>query len=108
MALDLQFSLWKQSTRRMPDKSSLRVRKLNRREVRDLDVKITFMEGIVRRDPRYVEALQILGDHYTQRGRFGHSWGKAVNNYRRAVVLTSFIDRRGINNIELVVTVYVA
>ena len=57
----------------MPDKSSLRVRKLNRREVRDLDVKITFMEGIVRRDPRYVEALQILGDHYTQRGRFGHS-----------------------------------
>jgi len=28
------------------------------------------MEGIIRRDPDYVEALQLLGDHYTQRGRF--------------------------------------
>jgi tetratricopeptide (TPR) repeat protein len=28
------------------------------------------MEGIVRRDPDYVDALQLLGDHYTQRGRF--------------------------------------
>ena len=57
----------------MPDKSSLKVKKLSRRDVRDLDIKISFMEGIVRRDPRYIEALQILGDHYTQRGRFGHS-----------------------------------
>jgi hypothetical protein len=31
------------------------------------------MEGVVRRDSRYVEALQILGDHYTQRGRYDHS-----------------------------------
>lgn len=38
---------------------------------RELDVKIGFMEGIVRRDPSYVDALQLLGDHYTQRGRFG-------------------------------------
>ncbi|HYG22223.1 MAG TPA: hypothetical protein VEH04_05510 [Verrucomicrobiae bacterium] len=30
------------------------------------------MEGVVRRDPNYVEALQLLGDHYTQRGRFDH------------------------------------
>ncbi|MBU6410203.1 MAG: hypothetical protein KGR98_07430 [Verrucomicrobia bacterium] len=37
---------------------------------RDLDVKIRFLEGIVRRDPNYVDALQLLGDHYTQRGRF--------------------------------------
>jgi len=37
---------------------------------RDLDVKIEFMEGILRRDPDYVDALQLLGDHYTQRGRF--------------------------------------
>jgi tetratricopeptide (TPR) repeat protein len=37
---------------------------------RELDVKIGFMEGIVRRDPNYVDALQLLGDHYTQRGRF--------------------------------------
>ncbi len=28
------------------------------------------MEGLVRRDPNYVDALQLLGDHYTQRGRF--------------------------------------
>ncbi len=28
------------------------------------------MEGIVRRDPDYVDALQLLGDDYTQRGRF--------------------------------------
>lgn len=49
--------------------------KNNRRSTRsfhrDLDVKIEFMEGIVRRDPAYVDALQLLGDHYTQRGRFG-------------------------------------
>jgi len=37
---------------------------------RELDVKIQFMEGLVRRDPDYVDALQLLGDHYTQRGRF--------------------------------------
>ncbi|HEV2391346.1 MAG TPA: hypothetical protein VG146_03185 [Verrucomicrobiae bacterium] len=41
--------------------------------MRDLDVKITFLEGIVGRDPGYVEALQVLGDHYTQRGRFERS-----------------------------------
>src|SRR4051812_27523316 len=53
--------------------NSVKSKKLNRREVRDLEVKITFMEGIVRRDPKYVEALQILGDHYTQRGKYNHS-----------------------------------
>jgi tetratricopeptide (TPR) repeat protein len=57
----------------MPVKNSAKSKKLSRREVRDLDIKITFMEGIVRRDPRYIEALQILGDHYTQRGRFDNS-----------------------------------
>ena len=57
----------------MPVKSSVKAKKLNRKEVRDLDIKITFMEGIVRRDPKYVEALQILGDHYTQRGQFDFS-----------------------------------
>lgn len=45
-------------------------RKLSRNEQRDLDVKIGFMEGIVNRDPAYVEALQILGDDYTRRGKF--------------------------------------
>lgn len=39
-------------------------------ETRDLDVRIHFIEGLVRRDPGYVDALQLLGDHYTQRGRF--------------------------------------
>jgi tetratricopeptide (TPR) repeat protein len=45
-------------------------RKTNRVTQRELDVKIEFMEGVVRRDPNYVDALQLLGDHYTQRGRF--------------------------------------
>ena len=57
----------------MPRKSSVRHKKLSRRETRELDTKISFLEGIVRRDPRFIEALQILGDHYTQRGRFEHS-----------------------------------
>jgi tetratricopeptide (TPR) repeat protein len=57
----------------MPRKSSARTKKLSRKEVRDLEVKITFLEGLVDRDPQYVEALQLLGDHYTQRGRFDHS-----------------------------------
>ena len=57
----------------MPQKSTVRSKKLSRKELRDLDVKITFLEGIIHRDPHYVEALQILGDHYTQRGRFDHS-----------------------------------
>lgn len=39
-------------------------------EKRDLDTKIQFIEGLIRRDPDYVDALQLLGDHYTQRGRF--------------------------------------
>jgi tetratricopeptide (TPR) repeat protein len=57
----------------MPQKRSARGKKLSRKETRDLDVKITFLEGLVNRDPQYVEALQVLGDHYTQRGRFERS-----------------------------------
>ena len=53
----------------MPVKSSAR-KKSSRASQRDLDIKIEFMEGLVRRDPDYVDALQLLGDHYTQRGRF--------------------------------------
>jgi Flp pilus assembly protein TadD len=52
----------------MPAKNTAK-KKLNRTEQRDLDTKIEFIEGLVRRDPDYVDALQILGDHYTQRGR---------------------------------------
>jgi cytochrome c-type biogenesis protein CcmH/NrfG len=53
----------------MPQKSSASSKPLTRKETRELDVKIAFLEGLVRRDPQYVEALQILGDHYAQRGR---------------------------------------
>jgi tetratricopeptide (TPR) repeat protein len=53
----------------MAVKSSGR-KKMTRAELRELDVKIDFIEGLVRRDPGYVDALQLLGDHYTQRGRY--------------------------------------
>jgi tetratricopeptide (TPR) repeat protein len=53
----------------MSVKSSAR-KKVGRASLRDLDTKIEFMEGLVRRDPDYVDALQLLGDHYTQRGRY--------------------------------------
>jgi len=52
----------------MPYKPNLR-KKLTRQEQRDLDVEINFVEGIVRRAPDYIEALQLLGDGYTKRGR---------------------------------------
>ena len=47
-----------------------RQKKLTRDEERNLDIEIGFIEGVVRRDPTYLEALQILGDNYTRRGRF--------------------------------------
>ncbi len=53
----------------MPIQSSAG-KKLSRACQRDLDTRIEFMEGLVRRDPDYVDALQLLGDHYTQRGRY--------------------------------------
>jgi len=54
----------------MPNKVSNPRRKPTRQELKDLDLEIQFLEGIRRRDPTYVEALQILGDDYTRRGRF--------------------------------------
>lgn len=53
----------------MPPKNSAR-KKSNPTDLRDLDAKIEFMEGLVRRAPDYVDALQLLGDHYTARGRY--------------------------------------
>ena len=53
----------------MPQKPADR-KKLTRDEQRDLDIRIGFMEGVVRRDPGFVEALQILGDDYTRRGKY--------------------------------------
>jgi len=57
----------------MPVKANARSRKPTRKELRDLDVKISFLEGLVRRDPSYVDALQYLGDLYARRGQFDKS-----------------------------------
>jgi tetratricopeptide (TPR) repeat protein len=54
----------------MPNKTNSPRKRPTRQELRDLDLEISFLEGIVRRDPGYVEALQILGDNYTRRGRY--------------------------------------
>lgn len=40
----------------------------------DLDFEIRFFEGVIARDPNYVEALQILGDAYTKTGQ----WAKGL------------------------------
>ncbi len=55
---------------RMPKKPFTARKKLTRQELHNLDVEISFLGGLVRRDPDYVEALQILGDAYTRRGEF--------------------------------------
>ncbi|MDE2680606.1 MAG: hypothetical protein OSB29_04490 [Verrucomicrobiota bacterium] len=54
----------------MAEKKTDNPKKLSRQEQRDLDIEIHFLEGVVKRDRRYVEALQLLGDDYTRRGRF--------------------------------------
>ena len=43
---------------------------LSNKEKRDLDCEISFLEGLTKRDPQYVEALQLLGDNYTKRNRY--------------------------------------
>jgi len=53
----------------MPKKATSPRKKPTRQELRDLDLEINFLEGIVQRDPSFVEALQILGDDYTRRGK---------------------------------------
>lgn len=45
-------------------------KKLSRQQARDLDIEIGFLEGVIQRDRNYVEALQLLGDDYTRRGRY--------------------------------------
>lgn len=44
-------------------------RKLTRKEQRDLDIEISFMEGVVHRDPKCVEAWRVLSDDYVRRGK---------------------------------------
>jgi tetratricopeptide (TPR) repeat protein len=41
----------------------------------DLEFEIRFFEGVAQRDPDYIEALQILGDAYTNSGQ----WEKGLN-----------------------------
>jgi tetratricopeptide (TPR) repeat protein len=53
----------------MPEHASANNKRLTRKEARELDVQISFLEGLVRRDPECVETLQMLGDHYAQRGQ---------------------------------------
>jgi tetratricopeptide (TPR) repeat protein len=39
-------------------------------EKEDLQFEIQFFEGIAKRDPSYIEALQVLGDAYTKSGQW--------------------------------------
>jgi tetratricopeptide (TPR) repeat protein len=54
----------------MPKEISQSRKKLTNQELRNLDLEIRFIEGVVARDPNYIEALQILGDDYTRRGLY--------------------------------------
>jgi tetratricopeptide (TPR) repeat protein len=57
----------------MPGTSQSRF--LDAGQERDLDIEIGFLEGLLRRDPAYVEALRVLGDDYTRRGRLAEGLG---------------------------------
>jgi tetratricopeptide (TPR) repeat protein len=45
----------------------------------DLQFEIQFFEGIAKRDPSYIEALQVLGDAYTKTGQ----WKKGLHVDKR-------------------------
>jgi tetratricopeptide (TPR) repeat protein len=45
-------------------------RKLTRKEQRDLDIEIGFMEGVVQRDPRCADAWKVLSEDYARRSKF--------------------------------------
>ena len=53
----------------MLNKNNSTRRKLTRKEQRDLDLEISFMEGVVGRDPKFSEAWRVLSDDYSRRGR---------------------------------------
>jgi tetratricopeptide (TPR) repeat protein len=57
----------------MPEQANASNKPLTRKETRELDVQISFLEGLVRREPDCIEMLQMLGDHYAQRGQHDHS-----------------------------------
>lgn len=48
-------------------------KRLSPRKRRHLDVQIGFLEGVMRRDPKFTEALKLLGDTYADRGRHADS-----------------------------------
>lgn len=48
---------------------NVRPKKTSTEKQRDLDLEIGFLEGLVRRDPQWSDALKLLGDDYTSRGR---------------------------------------
>jgi tetratricopeptide (TPR) repeat protein len=68
--LDLESAFVVISSRNIMSKKVSSRRTLTRQEKRDLDIEIGFLEGVVRRDPAYIDALQLLGDSYTKRGKF--------------------------------------
>ncbi len=53
----------------MAKKSRTRKR-LSRQQMRELDIEIGFLEGVIRRDPSYIEALRLLSDDYLMRGSY--------------------------------------
>jgi tetratricopeptide (TPR) repeat protein len=61
----------------MSKKTSSSRHRISRQERRDLDIEIGFLEGVLKRDPYYVDVLQVLGDDYTRRGR--HADGLRVD-----------------------------
>jgi len=52
----------------MPKKARAK-KKLSRRELRDLDLEIRFLEGVIERDPKFIDALRVLSGDYHKRGR---------------------------------------
>ena len=40
------------------------------KKIHNLDFEIQFFEGLIKRDPHYIEALRILGDAYTKKGLY--------------------------------------
>ena len=45
-------------------------KKLSRQQMREMDIEIGFLEGVVRRDPQYIEALRLLSDDCLLRGLY--------------------------------------
>ena len=55
----------------MPKKAAAKKQqRIEEEEDRDLEIEISFIEGVVKRDPEYVEALEILSEDYSMRGDF--------------------------------------